>query len=219
MNASTISPKWVKPCRGIATVIIVTGVVTLSVLVALILTVFRPRDPTFTIYLVGLRGLNVVDFLRSENLTTGIVIGVSNENYGSVSWRNLTVLVELPDDDRQWWQGGHVRGAVVGEIPIPGGILSQRSTMNITTNATLQLDKLRADLHNVLVGLQNGGLNFTCSVTASGEVRPFNVLPRIRGSISVECFGSVYINRTPVPGIGVFDGQAWCWTVKKRVVM
>ncbi|CAN0897009.1 hypothetical protein LINGRAHAP2_LOCUS18856 [Linum grandiflorum] len=284
MNVSTPSPtKRVKPCRVTATVTMVTVVVALAILVVLMLTVFRPRDPTFIVYPVGLHGLDITDLLRSRNLTRGVVIGVDNENYGSVSWRNFTVLVELHDDNNRWWHGyvsltltvfrprdptftiylvglrgstiadllgsknlttgiiigniihiflytvkfsdfatgrnAHNGGQVVGEIPIPEGIVAQRSTVNVTTNATIQLDKLEGDLEDVLLDLQHGGLDFTCSVTAFAYIRPFNVLPRIRGSISVECFGSVYINRTPVPVIGFIDGQAWCWTVKKRVVI
>ncbi|CAN0897008.1 hypothetical protein LINGRAHAP2_LOCUS18855 [Linum grandiflorum] len=211
----------VKPCRVIATVMIVTVAVTLAVIVALFMTIFRPRDPTFTVYLVGMHGLNFADLLRFKNLTSSIVIGVRNENYGSVSWQNLTVLVH--DNNSDWYRRSTTTqpgGVVVGEIPIPGGIVSQRSAVNITTNATIQLDKFEGDLEDVVIHLLNGGLDFTCSVTAFAEIRPFNILPRIRGSISVDCFGSVYINKSyDVVGIGVFGGQAWCWTVKKRVVM
>ncbi|CAI0411072.1 unnamed protein product [Linum tenue] len=205
-------PCWVTAALTLLIVLIVVS----TTLAALALTVFRPRDPTFTIELVGLPAVRLEDIVPARNVTVTVVIGISNGNYASFAWRDFTASIRL-------------NGTAVGEVTIRGDRVVQRTNMmmNITAAPTLQLDKLLLPPLNlaspsVIAALRGGGLHFTCSVTVFGEVKAFGVvsLPGVRGSISIDCVGSMYVD-----GIffhregGFFGGQASCWTAKKRLLL
>ncbi|CAI0460586.1 unnamed protein product [Linum tenue] len=191
------------PYRKAAQILIAAVVIVSAVIVALALTVFRPRDPTVTIDLVGLSRVQLKDLVFAKNLTTAVAIGISNDNYGSFAWTDFTTAVKY-------------NGQVVGEIPIREKLVPQRSYTNITTSITMQLDKLNEDLAAVAAALTGGGLNLTCSVTVYGKIRPLRIWPRFHGSVYVDCVSSLYVN-THRSGneFHIFKGQSTCWTKLK----
>ncbi|CAL1374642.1 unnamed protein product [Linum trigynum] len=203
-------PCWVKASLTLLIVVIAVS----TTLAALALTVFRPRDPAFTMYLVGLPAVRLQDLLRARNVTVPVIIGIRNENYASFAWRDFTASIRL-------------NGTAVGEVTIRGDRVVQRTNMmNITAAPTLQLEKLQLppfSLASVLAALRDGGLKFTCSVTVLGEVKAFDVVsaPGVRGSVSIGCVGSLHINSIHLARKknGVFGGQAWCWTAKKQLLL
>ncbi|CAL1374645.1 unnamed protein product [Linum trigynum] len=208
MPKKAAKPCWVK----VALTLVIVLVAISTTVTALALTVFRPRDPTFSIALVGLPAVGLEDLLRAKNVTVPVVIGISNGNYASFAWRDFTASIRL-------------NGLTLGEVTIRGDRVLQRSNMNITAAPTLQLDKLLVqpfDLPSVLDALHDGGLNFTCSVTVFGEVKAFGVVsaPGVRGSVSIDCTSFMYINSISFARKnGAFGGQASCWTAKKLLLL
>ncbi|CAI0411071.1 unnamed protein product [Linum tenue] len=215
-------PCWVTAALTLLIVLIVVS----TTLAALALTVFRPRDPTFTIELVGLPAVRLEDIVPARNVTVTVVIGISNGNYASFAWRDFTASIRLNGTARDFTASIRLNGTAVGEVTIRGGRVVQRTNnMNVTAAPTFEPAKLLLppfNLPSVIAALRGGGLHFTCSVTVFGEVKAFGVvsLPGVRGSISIDCVGSMYVD-----GIffhregGFFGGQASCWTAKKRLLL
>ncbi|CAN0914514.1 hypothetical protein LINGRAHAP2_LOCUS28618 [Linum grandiflorum] len=191
----------VKLWHIIATLLVIL-VIAAATVVALSLTVFRPRDPTVTVDLVGLSNIGIKDLVFSNtNLTTAIVIGIVNENYGSFTWREFTASVKYNGED-------------VGVVPLVDTVVPGRSNVNLTTSVILRLAKLREEhVTAVLEALAGGGFNLTCSVTVFGKIRMGRVSPAVSGSVYVECFNSVFFNHNAtVENLVFFESRSSCWT-------
>ncbi|CAN1124145.1 hypothetical protein LINPERPRIM_LOCUS3600 [Linum perenne] len=197
-----------KPCHVIAATLLLIAVVASATVLTLSLTVFRPRDPTVTVDLVGLQNIHMKDLVYAfvggpMNLTTAIVIGIVNENYGSFEWRELTASVKYNGED-------------VGEVPLVDTVVPKRSNVNLTTSVILRLNKLTGDGTAVFKELAGGGLNLTCSVTVVGKIRVGPVWPRVSGSVYVECLNSVFFNHNAsAEDLSFFWGRSSCWTKAK----
>ncbi|CAN1124144.1 hypothetical protein LINPERPRIM_LOCUS3600 [Linum perenne] len=189
-----------KICCITATAIVT---VTTIILVTLALTVFKPRDPDVVLYPVGLSKIRLTDFITNDSVTTAIVIGIVNENYGSFEWRELTASVKYNGED-------------VGEVPLVDTVVPKRSNVNLTTSVILRLNKLTGDGTAVFKELAGGGLNLTCSVTVVGKIRVGPVWPRVSGSVYVECLNSVFFNHNAsAEDLSFFWGRSSCWTKAK----
>ncbi|CAN1843708.1 hypothetical protein LINPERHAP1_LOCUS37222 [Linum perenne] len=189
-----------KICCITATAIVT---VTTIILVTLAFTVFKPRDPDVVLYPVGLSKIRLTDFITNDSVTTAIVIGIVNENYGSFEWRELTASVKYNGED-------------VGEVPLVDTVVPKRSNVNLTTSVILRLNKLTGDGTAVFKELAGGGLNLTCSVTVVGKIRVGPVWPRVSGSVYVECLNSVFFNHNAsAEDLSFFWGRSSCWTKAK----
>ncbi|CAI0554072.1 unnamed protein product [Linum tenue] len=171
-------------------------VVAIAILVAITLafTVFKPRDPTVKIYLVGLRKLGADDLLSGRNVTTDMVIGISNQNYAGFKFANATSLVTYSDD------------LVVGEVPVPGGEIRARSDVNVTTSAVLIPAKLMKSKAALEEALETNALKLKAAVMLYGTSSFCGV--KVKTSVYTECHLTVVLGKVP-------RGESWCWSKLK----
>lgn len=169
--------KGVKICSAITATIIILLVVTL---VILIFTVFKPKEPNFTMHPVQIVGWQAKLWPPSSpqvNISLGIVATVKNRNRGSFTYEDSTTFVTY-------------RGNVVGEGPIRGDTIPERGELNVSTTVKIFADKLLKD-PNFLGDFVGGVLNFTSSSTLYGKVRILKIIKKKATSYST-CHISVF---------------------------
>ncbi|XP_050878460.1 uncharacterized protein LOC127082263 [Lathyrus oleraceus] len=115
--------RGLKLCLIISTVFLIIVTV---VILTLILTIFKPKDPTIS---VGLPHFNLLSPNITMNMTLGMVITILNPNYGSFKYQNSIGYVTYHD-------------TVVGNVPIDSQLVPARSEINVTTNADFMVGKL-----------------------------------------------------------------------------
>ncbi|CAN1220286.1 hypothetical protein LINPERPRIM_LOCUS1842 [Linum perenne] len=176
-------------CLITTSILVIIAVV---IAIALGLTVFRPRDPDVTIYLVGLKDHNLTEFLFATNVSTTMIISIDNGNYAGFAYENATTLVLYHDD-------------VVGEVPMLANEIPPRSQVNITTSAILMASVLK---DKAVAELGTGMMNLTSKVTLYGKSSLLGV--KLKTSAHTEC------NLTIVLGV-VLSGMSTCWSRLKFV--
>ncbi|CAL1406969.1 unnamed protein product [Linum trigynum] len=169
----------------------IVTLVTISVLVTLALTVFKPRDPDVVLYPVGLAKLQLSDFITNDSVTSDMVMSIRNKNYASFEFVNATSHIKYD-------------GKLVGRVPIVQGTIPARSTFNITAPAVLRAKRLREN-PNAINDIVGGSLNLTATVTMHGKVAMLNRLIKKKGSVYTECHMTIYISEVPI------RGESWCW--------
>nr|XP_012572907.1 uncharacterized protein LOC105852373 [Cicer arietinum] len=110
---------------GAALSVIVVSIV----IVTLIFTVFKPKDPIVTFH------LSHVDFLSPTlplNLTLGVMMTIANRNFGSFQYESSIGYISYRD-------------IMVGSVPLEAALIPARSEINVTTKAHFMIGKL---LHN-----------------------------------------------------------------------
>ncbi|CAI0550601.1 unnamed protein product [Linum tenue] len=169
----------------------IVALVTISVLVTLALTVFKPRDPDVVLYPVGLAKLQLSDFITNDSVTSDMVMSIRNKNYASFEFQNATSHIKYD-------------GKLVGRVPIVQGTIPARSTFNITAPAVLRAKRLREN-PNAINDIVGGSLNLTATVTMHGKVSMLNRLIKKKGSVYTECHMTIYMSEVPI------RGESWCW--------
>ncbi|CAN1165180.1 hypothetical protein LINPERPRIM_LOCUS33600 [Linum perenne] len=175
-------------CISATVVILITAIV----LVTLAFTVFKPHNPEVVLYPVGLSKIQMEDFISKDNVTSEMIMSIHNRNYASFRFENATSNITY-------------NGEQVGEVPIMQGKMPARSVMNISTSATLMVEKLRAN-PKAINDLLGGSLNFTAKVTMHGKMSMMKQTIKKRGWVYTECYLTMYVNETPI------RGDSWCWT-------
>lgn len=171
------SHRDLKICCGVT---ILRFIIVLTVLVALSLTILKPKQPQVTPLPVTLEKFELVPSLPPIlNVTLGIVVTINNRNYGSFKYVDTTAYISY-------------RGNVVAEAPIEHGTIPSRGKHNISTSTEISSDKFLSNpyfLTDVLVG----NLNFTSSSTMHGKVRVFEFL-KIKATTFTTCDIAVFFH-------------------------
>ncbi|XP_058071019.1 uncharacterized protein LOC131220064 [Magnolia sinica] len=164
-------------CCGVTTIFII---ILLAVLIALFLTVFKPKQPQIQTQSVSPKGIEfqVFPFLQL-NVTLGLVVTVKNRNYGSFKNDNSTAFV-------------YYHGELVAEAPIERGMIPARSSRNISTTVEILADKLLTSLY-FWADIGTGSLNLTSSLTLHGKAS-FLKLIKIHATAINTCDISVFLH-------------------------
>ncbi|KAL5082034.1 hypothetical protein RYX36_010455, partial [Vicia faba] len=167
--------------RGLKFCLIISAVflITVSIVIlTLILTVFKPKDPTIS---VSLPHFNLLSPNITMNMTLPMVITILNPNYGSFKYQNSIGYVAYYD-------------TIVGNIPIESQFVPARSEINVTTNADFMVEKLIQNpkfwsdiVHNGMV------FNLTSTTELPGKAI---VLKYIKVEAVANCSCDISINIT-----------------------
>ncbi|KAM7263364.1 hypothetical protein ACFE04_001047 [Oxalis oulophora] len=171
-----MSRKALKICILVTIILLILIVATLLILY---FTLLKPKSPQITPQPATLENLRVIFFPVIElNVTLGIVVTISNPNYGSFTYNDGTTYVNY-------------RGILVAESPIKSDTIPARAEHNISLALTVYADKLAVN-RNFLGDVHSGVLNFTSTTTLKGKVRSFKLFKAKATSLS-SCNISVYI--------------------------
>ncbi|XP_028808406.1 uncharacterized protein LOC114762975 [Neltuma alba] len=119
------------PKRGLKiclAVFFVFLIILATVIITLIFTVFKPKNPEITVKPMGFPFPNGL----SGNVTVKMAVTIVNRNYGSFSYENSTGYVNFQD-------------IVVAEVPLESKRIPARRTVNLTTSADFMIGKLIKD--------------------------------------------------------------------------
>lgn len=148
------SRRGLKICIGFTAIFFI---MILVVFVVLFITILKPKEPKIVTQPVSLENVELqVSPVIRLNVSLGILIIVSNPNYGSFAYQETTSHVKY-------------HGNVVAEAEIEDGTIPAHRKHNISTIANIFADKLISD-GNFLGDYINGVLNFTASTTLHGKV-------------------------------------------------
>lgn len=177
MGSGGKSHRGLKICCGVTVLLFI---IVIAVLVALSLTVLKPKQPQVTPLPVSLEKFELVQGLPPIlNATLGIGVTISNRNYGSFKYGDSTAFISY-------------RGNVVAEAPIEHDTIPSRGKHTISTSTEISSDKFLSNpyfLTDVLVG----NLNFTSSSTMHGKVRVFEFL-KIKATTFTTCDIAVFFH-------------------------
>ncbi|XP_057730496.1 uncharacterized protein LOC130945817 [Arachis stenosperma] len=141
-----------KICMSVSALFLI---IVIAVIVALIFTVFKIKDPVVTVHpVIGPGSLSVTNLSSSVFIPT--LITITNPNYGDFRSVNST---------------GHVNydGNVVADIPLASNFIPARSQINISSNAEFNVAKMIED-PKFLLDIASGTLNFTSDAVMPGKV-------------------------------------------------
>ncbi|KAK7324786.1 hypothetical protein VNO77_28630 [Canavalia gladiata] len=147
-----------KSCIGVSLLLVMVIAI---VIVALFLTILKPREPVISVHPVGLEGFKLsLNF--SSNVTLGMLITVGNPNYASFEYKNSITYVSFRD-------------TVVADVPIQGEFVPARGAINVTTSADLMVGKLILD-PKFWSDILGGYLNLTSTATLPGVAHVLNFI-------------------------------------------
>lgn len=161
-------------CCGLATSILVVG----TVVTPLTFTRLRPKDPTVAATLVNIQNMDFKLCPPNLNLSLALYISIKNPNFGDFKNDDTTTFI-------------YYRGDLVGQSPIEGGTVQARGTKNISTVATIQVQKLISNPY-LLPDIVSGPLNLTSSMDMEGNAIVSKIF-KLHASIHVACNISIYV--------------------------
>ncbi|XP_045830841.1 uncharacterized protein LOC123922140 [Trifolium pratense] len=153
-------------------------IIIVAVILALVFTIFKPKNPVVHVYPLGLKDLQFFQ----PNVTSvplGMLITVLNPNYGSYKFKNTTGYLNYKD-------------IVVAKAPIGSRVLHARRTTNVSAIAGLMSGKLIAD-EGFLSDIEDGSFNFTAKATLYGKVHLINVV-KVKATVNISC--DIFFNLT-----------------------
>lgn len=175
--------KW-KICCAVSAILII---IIVAVLVTLLFTLFKAKDPKIFTQSATLEGFELEVFPNIKgNVSLGLVVTVDNPNYGGFKYKNSTAYINY-------------RGNLVAEAPIENDSIPARAKHNISTTVVIFADKLAAD-PNFLSDFLSGVLNFTSSTTLNGKANVFNIL-KLKASSSSSCNITVLVQTQSVGSV------------------
>lgn len=145
------------------------------VIVTLIFTVFKPKDPVISVHLADFDFLS--PNLTMNNVTLGMVITIANPNFGSFKYQNSIGYITYHD-------------TVVGSVPVQKELVPARSEINVSTSATFMIGKLMRDPQfwtDVIPGMK---FNLTSTTELPGKAIVLNYI-KLKARASSLCDISV----------------------------
>ncbi|KAK7404917.1 hypothetical protein VNO78_05968 [Psophocarpus tetragonolobus] len=141
------------------------------VIVTLILTMFKPKNPDIFINPVDLENFQ----LLTPNSTTApldMVVTIVNPNYGSFKQVN---------------SGAHLkyRDTIIAEVPLEARLFPARTTTNVSTSADITTEKLIAD-PNFWSDVEGGVFNLTAEAVLDGKVTMIKIF-KLKAKIYIHC--------------------------------
>ncbi|KAI4305122.1 hypothetical protein L6164_028508 [Bauhinia variegata] len=182
MATGKTSHRGIKICLGVSALL---TLIFTTVIVTLIFTIFKPKDPIITIHPVDIENINQLSFGSNVtiNVTLDMDITVQNPNYASFRCHNSTGYVNYHD-------------IVVAEVPMKAQLIPARSKINLTTSADFMVGKLIED-PNFWLDFANGTLNFTSMATLPGKMTMLKII-KFKGTVNNWCDISVNISSKAV---------------------
>lgn len=149
-----------------------------TVIVTLIFTVFKPKDPEITVTPLGLDKIQPSFSLNATNVTLNVAITIVNRNYGSFRYENSTGYVNYGD-------------VVLAEVPMETENIPARSTVNVTTTADFMVGKLITD-PKFLIDVADGSFDLTSMATLPGKVTMLKIF-KMKATVHNTCDMSVNV--------------------------
>lgn len=141
-------------------VVLIVGVFLLFLILGL--TVFKPKRPTTHVDSISLDDLEIsLDMARLRarfNATLDMSISVKNPNRVGFTYTNSTAFLRY-------------RGSDVGEVPVPGGRIGARQTLQLNLTLTLMADRLLSNTALYSDAFSGGMLGFQTYIRVAGKVR------------------------------------------------
>lgn len=183
MGSGKTSRRGLKICCAVTAIFLVIIAI---VVTTLALTVFKPKNPEFTVYLQGLDNIafGLGGFTNGTvNATIEMIVAINNPNYGSFKFKNTTSFVNY-------------HGGVVAEVPIEQSLVPAHGKVNITTSADIMVDRLISN-PSFWGDVLAGSVNFTTDATVRGKVTVLNML-KLHASVPSACDISIFIKSQSV---------------------
>lgn len=171
----TMTTKGLKICLLVS---IIFFIIVATVILALVFTIFKPKNPAVSIYPLGLKDL---EFFQpdSTSVPLNLLITIVNPNYGSFKSKNATGYLNYQD-------------TVIANVPLEPKLLPARRTTNVTATAGLMSGKLISD-DTFIEDIEDGSFNLTAKATLHGKVHLIKVF-KIKATVNIFC--DIFFNIT-----------------------
>lgn len=167
-KSEKMATRGLKICLAVSSLFLIILAI---VIVTLILTIFKPKNPDIFLHPVDLENFQ----LLSPNTTSaplGIVITIVNPNYGNFKYVNSSGYLKYRD-------------TIIAEVPLGIRSFPARSTTNVSTTVGIMTDKLIQD-PKFLSDIEGGVFNLTAEATLPGKVTMIKIL-RLKAKIYISC--------------------------------
>ncbi|KAL2517210.1 Late [Abeliophyllum distichum] len=167
-------------CCGCTTAIFLIPVM---IILVLVFTVFRVKDPVIKMNNVKIQGLDVIT--RTNNLHLGVNltveadVSVKNPNVASFKFSNTTTSL-------------YYDGYVIGEARIPAGQAKARRTLDMNVSIDVMMDKLLV-VPRLKSDLASGALPISSYTKISGKVKIIHII-RKHVVVKLNCTMTVNIS-------------------------
>ncbi|XVE77212.1 hypothetical protein DITRI_Ditri13aG0043400 [Diplodiscus trichospermus] len=170
--------KFIKCCGCIAALIIIQAVV----IIILIFTVFRVKDPSIKMNNFTITHLELINGTipkPGSNISLIADISVKNPNVASFKYRNTTTTL-------------YYYGTVVGDARGPGGRARARRTMRMNITVDMITDRLLAS-PNLTSDVNSGTLTMSSYSRIGGRVNMLNIIKK-HVTVRMNCSMTVNIS-------------------------
>lgn len=168
-KAETMATKRsLKICLALSSIFFIIVAI---VIVTLILTIFKPRNPGIFLYPVDLEDLQLFS-PNSTSTPLDLVITIVNPNYGSFKYIDSKGYLKYRDN-------------IIAEAPLVTRSVPARSTTNVSTTAGIITRKLMDD-PKFFSDIEGGVFNLTAKATLPGKVTMIKIL-RLKAKVYISC--------------------------------
>ncbi|GMJ14739.1 hypothetical protein like AT3G54200 [Hibiscus trionum] len=174
-------------CRNICFATVAVLLFIIILIVVLIFTVFKPKNPVITIHSVALAHLKFsLDLTKLQvllNATLDVDLSVKNPN--KVGFKYTDSAADL-----------NYRGQKIGEAPIPAGKISADGTAPMNLSVTIMADRFVSD-SRFFADVLSGELPMNTFAEVSGKVNFLNLF-KIHAVSSASCDVIVFLSNATV---------------------
>ncbi|XVF33249.1 hypothetical protein REPUB_Repub17cG0152700 [Reevesia pubescens] len=170
--------KFIKCCGCISALMIIPAVV----IIILIFTVFRVKDPTIKMNGVTVTNLELINGTTprpGSNISLIADVSVKNPNVASFKFRNTTTTL-------------YYYGTVVGDARGPAGSAKARRTMRMNITVDIITDRLLAS-PNLVADVSSGTLTMSSYSRIGGRVNMLNIIKK-HVTVTMNCSMTVNIS-------------------------
>jgi len=171
----TMNKRGLKICLLVSIIFLI---IVATVILSLVFTIFKPKNPDVHVYPIGLENLQ---FLQ-PNVTSvplHLVVTIFNPNYGTYKTKNTTGYLHYQDT--------LVAIAPVGPKKLPG-----HRTTNVSATAGLMSVELISN-DKFLVDVADGSFNLTAKAIFHGKVHMSKVF-KVKATVNISC--DIFFNIT-----------------------
>lgn len=171
--------KYIQCCGCIAALMLIQSLV----LLILIFTVLRIKDPKIKMNSVKIKGL---DSSNLNNITVTADVSVKNPNVAAFRFSNVTTTTV------------YYSGVEVGEGRNPAGVAPAKRTVRMNVTVELEVGKLLG-VERLSSDLRNGELNFSSYTSVRGRVKILGVFKK-SVVVRMNCTMSVNVTSREIRG-------------------
>jgi hypothetical protein len=161
-------------------------IVIVAVILALVFTIFKPKNPVVNVYPLGLKDLQFFQ----PNVTSvplAMLITILNPNYGDFKTKNTTGYLNYEK-------------TVLAKVPIGPTNFHARRTTNVSATVGLNSGNLLSD-QSFFSDVEDGSFNFTAKATFYGKMHLINVF-KVKAIVNISC--DIFFN------ISSLDTNSYC---------